>query len=268
MEHTTAVLGSFWAPVNPLEEAVQVASATANGVDDEALRRVVGTSERLARLVPETPEYMGQLGPQRHVEVSSLAAATASLTAEERAQAVNHVTGPAAERGLVSTGFLPHSAAASAAATSRGLFAYDRSSRVSFTTTVRTLDGTGSGWAGSGSHDWADLAVRAIAERAIGKAERSRNPRKVEPGRWTPILEPTAAANMVNLMMDALGARLADEGRSFFSRPGGGNRIGRPVRRQAGDDLERFGGHSPVLCSSPREPRPQEAHSGAACLVP
>jgi predicted Zn-dependent protease len=31
---------------------------------------------------------------------------------------------------------------------------------------------------------------------------------------------------MLGLMMNALGARPADEGRSFFSRPGGGNRIG------------------------------------------
>jgi predicted Zn-dependent protease len=206
----------------------RVASATTNGVDDEALRRVVETSERLARLVPENPEYMGELGPQRHPEVSSLSTATASLTAEGRARAVNHVTTPAAERGLISTGFLPHTTAATAIATSRGLFAYTTGSRVSFTTTVRTPDGTGSGWAGAGSHEWADLDLPAIAERAIAKAERSRNPREVEPGRWTVILEPTAAANMMNLMMNALSARLADEGRSFFSRAGGGNRIGEP----------------------------------------
>jgi predicted Zn-dependent protease len=204
----------------------RVASATTNGVEDEALRRVVETSERLARLVPEDPEYMGELGPERHPEVSSLAEATASLTAEGRARAVNHVTGPAADRGLVSTGFLPHSVSATAVATSRGLFACTTGSRVSFTTTVRTPDGTGSGWSGAGSHDWADLDLRAIAGTAIDKAERSRHPREVEPGRWTVILEPTAAANMINLMMNALSARLADEGRSFFSRPGGGNRIG------------------------------------------
>lgn len=204
----------------------RVAAATTNGVTDESLRTVVATSERLARLVPENPEYMGELGPQRYAGTTSLVPATASLTADERARAVNRVTGPAAERGLVSTGFLPHSAAASAVATSRGLFAYHTGSRVSLTTTVRTPDGTGSGWAGSGSHDWADLDVREIADRAIEKAERSRRPQDVEPGRWTVILEPTAAANMLNLMMNALGARLADEGRSYFSRPGGGNRIG------------------------------------------
>jgi predicted Zn-dependent protease len=204
----------------------RVASAMTNGVDDDSLRRVVETSERLARLVPENPEYMGELGPADHPDVSSLAPATAELSADQRSRAVNHVTAPAAERGLVSTGFLSHGAGAQAVATSEGLFAYNTSSRASFTATVRTPDGTGSGWAGSGSHDWDDIDVPSIARRAVEKAERSREPRDVEPGEWTVMLEPTAAANMINLMMNALAARPADEGRSFFSRPGGGNRIG------------------------------------------
>jgi predicted Zn-dependent protease len=203
----------------------RVASATTNGTDDESLRHVVEMSERLARVVPENPEYLGELGPQTYTERSSLAAATANLSADQRARAVNAVTAPAAERGLVSTGFLSHGAGASAVATSQGLFAYNTSSRVSFTTTVRTPDGTGSGWAGAGSHDWADLDVGEISRRAIEKAELSRSPRDVEPGRWTVILEPTAAANMIDLMLNALSGRLADEGRSFFARPDG-NRIG------------------------------------------
>ncbi len=204
----------------------RVASATTNGVDDDSLRRVVEASERLARLVPENPEYLGELGPQDHPDATSLVTETAELAAEQRARAVNHVTGPAIERGLVATGFLSHGAGAQAVATSRGMFAYNTSSRASFTTTVRTPDGTGSGWAGSGSHDWTDIDIPSIARRAVDKAERSRDPREVEPGEWTVILEPTAAANMINLMMNALAARTADEGRSFFSRPGGGNRIG------------------------------------------
>jgi predicted Zn-dependent protease len=222
----------------------RVASATSNRVDDESLRRVVETSERLARLVPENPEYMGELGPQEYPQISSLAPATAELSADQRATAVNGVTGPAAERGFVTTSFLSHGAGAGAVATSGGLFAYNTSSRASFTTTVRTPDGTGSGWAGSGSHDWGDVDVDSIAARAVGKAELSRQPREVEPGRWTVILEPTAAANMINLMMNSLAARPADEGRSFFARPDGGNRIG-----------ERFADPRVTIWSDPNDTR-------------
>lgn len=204
----------------------RVASATTNRFDADSLRQVVETSERLARLVPEDPEYLGELGPQQYPESHGYFDSTAGLTPEQRARAVLAVTRPAQGKGLTSTGFLTFNAGSQAVATRRGLFAYNQSSRVNFTTTVRTPDGTGSGWAGTGQNDWAKVNPDELADRAIRKAELSRNPQAVEPGEWTVILEPTAVANMVGFMTGSFGARTADEGRSFFSKPGGGNRIG------------------------------------------
>lgn len=204
----------------------RTASATTNRFDDASLRQVVETSERLARLVPEDPEYLGELGTQQYAQSAGFFESTAGLAPEQRARAVMAVTRPAQQRGLVSTGFLAFTAGANAVATKRGLFAYNRASRVNYTTTVRTPDGTGSGWAGTGQSDWARVRPEELADRAIRKAELSRNPQAVEPGEWTVILEPTAAANMLNLMMNSVGARTADEGRSFFSKAGGGNRLG------------------------------------------
>jgi predicted Zn-dependent protease len=222
----------------------QVASATTNRLDDESLRRVVETSEQLARLVPEDPEYMAELGPQQYPDADSLFDSTADLDPEVRARAVRDVTDPAARRNLISTGFLVHRAGSNAVATSRGLFAYNQDSRVNFTTTVRTQDGTGSGWAGTSVHDWNDLDTATLGEVAIKKALDSQNPRAVEPGRWTVVMEPTAVGNMVNLMVNQFGARAADEGRSFFSRPGGGTRIG-----------ERFIDERVTLYSDPNDPQ-------------
>src|SRR5690606_351301 len=190
----------------------RVASVTTNRFDDESLRRAVEMSERLARLVPEDPEYLGELGPQDAPDVPSVVESTANLTPEARARAVTQISARAAERGLISTGFLVLSTGSSAVATSKGLFVYNASSNVNLTTTVRTPDGTGSGGAGRGVYDWDDLDAAALAERAIEKAERSREPRAVEPGRWTVILEPTAVGNLVGLMMNQLSARSADEG--------------------------------------------------------
>lgn len=207
----------------------QTASATTNRFDDESLRQVVQTSERLARLVPEDPEYMGELGPQAYLPVEPYFETTASITPEDRARAITQVAAPAARQGLISTGYLSHFTGSQAVANKRGLFAYVRATGASFTTTVRTADGTGSGWAGGGENDWTDLDFAALGERAIRKAELSRNPRAVEPGEWTVILEPTAVANLVNLMMFQMNARNADEGRSFYSLPGGRNKIGEKI---------------------------------------
>jgi predicted Zn-dependent protease len=155
--------------------------------------------------------------------------ATANLDAEARAAAVREVTQAAQRRGLVSTGFLPMRAGSQAVATSRGLFAYNRATGTAFSTTVRTPDGTGSGWAGTNAFNWRDVDVRAMAERAVEKAERSRNPQPIQPGRMTVILEPQAVGSLVGFMFWQMTARAADEGRSFFTRPGGGNRVGERI---------------------------------------
>lgn len=204
----------------------KVASATTNRFDDASLRAVVQTSERLARLVPEDPEYLGELGPQQYPESRAYFQSTADLTPEQRAAAVRAITGPADRQGLVSTGFLDILVSSRAVATKKGLFAYETGTNVNLTTTVRTPDGTGSGWAGTAQNDWTRLNPGELAERAIRKAQLSRNPKAVEPGKWTVVLEPTAVANLVQLMVQAMDARQADEGRSFFAKAGGGNKLG------------------------------------------
>ncbi len=139
------------------------------------------------------------------------------------------ITDPARRAGLISTGYLEANAGSFAVANNKGMFAYSRSTSSAFTTTVRTQDGTGSGWAGASDNDFRRIDPRMLADRAIEKARKSVNPVAIEPGRYTVILEPTAVANLVQLISGALNARSADEGRSFFSKAGGGNKIGEKV---------------------------------------
>lgn len=204
-------------------------SATTNRLDDESLRAVVRRAESLARLAPEDPEMLPELGPQSYAASAGFDASTATLSPADRAAAVRSITDRAAAANLVSTGYLEASGGSQAVATSRGLFAWSESTAAALTTTVRTPDGTGSGWAGATSHEFSRIDAAALGARAIEKAERSRNPVAVEPGRYTVILEPTAVGNLVQLIAGAAQARAADEGRSFFSKPGGGTKIGQKV---------------------------------------
>jgi predicted Zn-dependent protease len=204
-------------------------SATTNRVDDAALRSVVERAQALARLAPDDPEMLPELGPQSYAEAGGFASTTATLDPGGRAAAVRAITDPAADAGLVSTGYLEANAGSVAVATSRGLFAWREETAVALTTTVRTSDGTGSGWAGATSHDVTRIDAAALGARAIEKARRSVNPVAIEPGRYTVVLEPTAVGNLVQLIAGAAQARAADEGRSFFSKPGGGTKIGMKV---------------------------------------
>jgi predicted Zn-dependent protease len=205
------------------------ASASTNKLDDDALRAVVQMSERLARLAPEDPEAMPELDPQQYQETQGWSAATAELDPAGRASAVRRVTEPSRAAGMGATGYLESNASALAVANSKGLFAYGRRTGVAMTTTVRTSDGTGSGWAGAAHSDWSRINPDELGARAIEKARRSVNPVAIEPGRYTVILEPTAVGNLVQLIAFAMSARGADEGRSFFTKPGGGNKIGMKV---------------------------------------
>jgi len=206
----------------------RVANASTNKLDDASLALVVERSEALARLAPEDPELMPELGPQTYAARPE-PSQTETPSPEQRAAAVRAVSDPARAAGLVSTGYMQSNVGSFAIANNRGMFAYTRSASTAMSTTVRTPDGTGSGWAGSAHDEWSELDAAALGSRAIDKAVRSRNPVAVEPGRYTVILEPTAVANLVQLMAFSLNARSADEGRSFFSKPGGGNKIGTKV---------------------------------------
>lgn len=200
-----------------------------NKLDDDSLRASVQLAERLAKLSPEDPEAMPELGPQSYVESRGWSEATASLDPGARANAARAITEPSRAAGLVSTGYLETRASATAIANSRGLFAYGRQTALALTATVRTADGAGSGWAGATSHDFAKVDPGELGARAIDKARRSVNAVAVEPGRYTAILEPTAVGNLVQFIPLAMSARNADEGRSFFSKAGGGNKVGMKV---------------------------------------
>ncbi|MEK7403250.1 MAG: TldD/PmbA family protein [Gemmatimonadota bacterium] len=205
------------------------ASSTTNARDDASLRSVVERSEALAKLAPEDPEAMPELGPQTYNVSPGWNDATAALAATQRAAAVNSIATLAKAASLVSTGFLEINATVFAVANNKGLFGYHRQTSTVLTTTVRTPDGTGSGWAGVTANDFSRIDAASLGRRAVDKARRSTNAVAIEPGRYTVVLEPTAAANLVNLIAGALNARAADEGRSFFSKQGGGNKIGMKV---------------------------------------
>ncbi len=198
------------------------ASVVTNDRSDEGLRRAIQQSEAIARLAPEDPEYLGELPSQQYSTVNAWSDSTADQAAEDRAKAALSALAPARSGGeLTVAGFILCNASANAVGTNTGLFAYHRATTANYTLTARTSDGTGSGWAGAEDNDWNHIDFEDVANRAIDKARRSRNPVAIEPGRYTVILEPEAAANLVGLMSNAFQARAADEGRSAFSRPGG-----------------------------------------------
>ena len=204
----------------------RIASVTTNQLDDTSLTRAVRDSEALARLAPEDPEYLPELGPQAYDDPGGYYATTSELTPEATARAVAPALESARAAGTVAAGYIDARAGSNALATSSGLFGFHRSTGVASTLTVRTPDGGSSGWAGDEANDWNRIASDRIAADAVRKCDAWREPTALEPDTYETVLEPTAVGMLMLRMRTAFNARTADEGRSAFSKPGGGTLVG------------------------------------------
>ena len=204
-------------------------TVTASEFSDASLQRAARNAEEIARLSPDNPEAMPLLGAQAFTPVKAYFEDAAGATPEWRAAAVKSALDISKEKDVVSAGFVETSAQIQAVATSKGLFGYDRFTAADYNLTARTQDGTGSGWASKSFSELRLLDPKGLAASAIDKAARSHNPTAIEPGKYTVVLEPAAMADIIVNLAFAADARQADEGRSFFSKKGGGTRIGEPV---------------------------------------
>jgi predicted Zn-dependent protease len=200
--------------------------ATTNELGDAALAKVVRQAEELARLAPDNPEFMPAVGKQNYKATSTFSKATSEVDADFRAQAAAYSIEACRKQGLVAAGFFTDSTGYTTVANSRGVFGHQATTSLDFTCTVRTADGRGSGWVKRSDFDAARFNAREASEVAIEKALRSVEAKAIEPGRYTVILEPAATSDLVGFMLSDFDARQADEGRSFLSKKGGGNRLG------------------------------------------
>ncbi|MDI9365989.1 MAG: TldD/PmbA family protein [Flavobacterium sp.] len=201
-------------------------TANINEFDDAALERVVRRSEELAQLAPENPERMPLLGPNTFKDGIGYNAKTAAATPATRAELVAKSIAVAKEAKLEAAGFLENTTSFTAVLNSKGLFAYNKDTDVTFSVTTRNAEGTGSGYAARGFNDISKLDTFTATKIASQKANGSATAKAIEPGKYTVILEPVAATYMLENMFRGFDARTADEGRSFMSKPGGGNRLG------------------------------------------
>jgi len=201
-------------------------TATINEFDDASLEKTVRRAEEIARLAPENPEFVPALGPQQYVDTKSYVESTAKIDPAYRAQAAFDSIDLCNKKNLTAAGYLEDSAGFSAIGNSKGLFGYNPATSVDFSITVRTADGTGSGYAIRDVNDVSKLSTKSATDIAVQKALASTSARALEPGKYTVILEPAASVDLMQNMMRSIDARSADEGRSFLSKKGGGIRLG------------------------------------------
>ncbi len=204
----------------------RTARATTNKFDDESIDRVVRAAESISRVQQPDPELLPMAGPAeagdgekppvRHF------AATAAVTPEERADAVEKIVRLAQKHGLTAAGIYSTSESVEAVLNSRGLVAYHPQTTAEISVTMMAADS--SGWQKHNSPDVANLDPIALAETAARKAMESRAPRELPPGKYTVILEPAAVLDLVGFMFWDWGGQAILDERSFLT-----NRMGQRI---------------------------------------
>jgi predicted Zn-dependent protease len=92
--------------------------------------------------------------------------------------------------------------------------------------TGKSDDPGASSWVGQHTRDWSDLSVPALdaeVRRRLGWASRRQD---LAPGRYETIMPPSAVADLMVYALWSAAGRDAAEGRTVFSRAGGGTRVG------------------------------------------
>jgi predicted Zn-dependent protease len=137
--------------------------------------------------------------------------------------------------GRVIAGYTEHSVTTTYLGTSTGLRLRHVQPTGKVELVARDESGTRSAWTASGTPDFKDFdfatAENRLNER-LGWAERQV---ELDAGRYQVLMPPDAVADLVLMLGEACSGRDAEEGRSVFSSPGGGTRLGERISEVAFD---------------------------------
>ena len=192
----------------------------------EALKAAVKRSEELAEFAPANPEYVEPLGPQKYADYDNWDDATAQARSPQMIPHVKSIIDRALGKKFIAAGYFERSLTVAAFGNKRGNFGYQRSTDARLTTTIRNAQGTSSGWAGQPSVRIGEIDGGDLGARALDKCARWSKAVRIEPGKYTVVLEPTAVGDLVTLLGGHLSARAAEQGQSFLSKKGGGTLVG------------------------------------------
>lgn len=175
-----------------------VGLAATNQVDDTHLVKTVRRAERAEEMQPQTPASEQGSGPfiEPYLKPKIWFDATYNQDAGARAEIMQRLVQPAVKAGMLSAGYIQVSAAGRASMDGARVWYYPYT-RAQYSVTVRTPDGNGSGWAGVDWNDWSRIDAEKLSQIALDKCLRSRNPVRLEPGRYTAILEPQAVGDLL-----------------------------------------------------------------------
>lgn len=194
----------------------RIGTASTNRTDPAGLDTLVARAKANAQVAPEDPNFPGLAGPADYQATRAFDEVTAEFTPQERADQVGVVCRVATEKGLNASGAFSTATNELALANTEGMFAYTVRTDANFQTTV--MSDNSSGRSEGSSWQAGDLFVETLGMEAIGKAERGRNPRKIDAGSYAVVFDPYAVDDIIgSLNFYGMSAQGVQEGRSWMN---------------------------------------------------
>ena len=201
--------------------------ASTRDFSDAGLSAMVAAADKQLESSREMASLPELIGAQQYIPVEGASSSIINFGPAERAQMVKDSIGISDKVNVDGSGYIPKTDQTAVTANTKGLFAYYRDAQAGFVLTCRMKDGSGSGWAGiTGARELGQINAAAYTEVASQKAVKSQKPKKLEPGRYTVILEPRANARFLSLMTGIFNGGPAGAGAGAGGPGGGGGRGG------------------------------------------
>ncbi|MFE3326199.1 metallopeptidase TldD-related protein [Streptomyces sp. NPDC059176] len=215
---------------------VDGAEGTASGV----VSRSAVTADDLEPLVRAAEEAARAAGPAEDAQplvagipvagdFTDAPAETSSAVFAEFAPALGEAFARARSGGRELYGFANHELTSTYLGTSTGVRLRHDQPNGTLEVNAKSPDRSRSAWAGHSTRDFKDVDPAALDHELatrLGWAERRI---ELPAGRYETLLPPTAVADLLIYQLWSASGRDAAEGRTVFSKPGGGTRLGEPL---------------------------------------
>ncbi|MFI9561797.1 metallopeptidase TldD-related protein [Streptomyces rishiriensis] len=191
-----------------LEPLVRAAEAAARGAGpaEDAQPLVTG--------VAQSPEF------------TEAPAQTSSAVFADFAPALGEAFARARAGGRELYGFANHELVSTYLGTSTGLRLRHDQPNGTLELNAKSPDRTRSAWAGRSTRDFKDVDPGALDAELAVRLGWARRRVELPAGRYETLLPPTAVADLLIYQLWSASGRDATEGRTVFSKPGGGTRLG------------------------------------------
>jgi predicted Zn-dependent protease len=212
-------------------DGVRVGMVSRAGVREDQIEDVVRAAERAA--ADSTPaEDAGELAGDGNDRSfcsdgwEETAGATDIGVLRDLATALGETlrAAQAADRKLY--GFAEHELTSTFLGTSAGLRARHDQPAGRVELNAKSADMTRSAWDGASSRDFTDVDIAVMDAGLAERLDWAKRSVTLDAGRYETLLPPSAAADLLINLYWAAGAKEAAEGRTVFSKAGGGTRVG------------------------------------------